>query len=492
MCEENLYQITFDELTDKGMYYIQSENGEKSYQFKVEDNAYDDVHNAMLKALYYLRCGCGLEEKHAGRFVHKVCHNKPVFVYENPSESFNATGGWHDAGDYGRYVTPGAVTVAHLLYAYTLYPDAFKAEVNIPESGNGIPDVLNESRYELEWLLKMQRKDGAVYHKLTSKQHAPFIMPEDDLWDFYALPVSSLATADFCAVMALATRVYHEIDAEFAGKMEKAAILAWNWLAENKEPLLFTNPEDCGTGEYGDDCDEDERLWAATEMYYLAKFRNDEKVEDYVAEIEEMLKRNLSLIDFGWVDVSGLASLAILTNSEQFERKDIYDTFYQKVMQEADRLVEVSKNNGFSIGMEEADFVWGSNMVLTNRGILMALAYWLTKEDCYKEVVLSHLDYLLGLNITNYSFVTCYGEGAYRNPHFRPMVADGIDDVLPGMVSGGPNGKPCDEKAIELIPAGTPPMKCFADHVDCYSLNEITIYWNSSPLVMTAFLLHEC
>lgn len=160
---------------ENGNYTLEYE-GESEY-FSVSRMPYAEPLRKMLKGLYYQRCGCALEEKHAGCWTHAACHTADAYLYSDPLQRLNVAGGWHDAGDFGRYTGPGAVTAAHLLYAWLLFEASFKAETGIPESGNGIADVLNECRYELEWLLKMQRSDGAVYHKVTKKQFAPFIMP---------------------------------------------------------------------------------------------------------------------------------------------------------------------------------------------------------------------------------------------------------------------------------------------------------------------------
>ena len=100
---------------------------------------------------------------------------------------------------------------------------------------------------------------------------------------------------------------------------------------------------------------------------------------------------------------------------------------------------------------------------------------------------MEQLHYLLGRNALNVSYVTGHGEHAFKNPHNRPTFADGIELPMPGWVSGGPFKTPCDPKACELIPAGTPPMKCYVDEVESYSTNEITIYWNSPAVFMTAY-----
>lgn len=500
---ETLYTVDFSRLTTPGVYQLVYEYGDASCHFTIGEDVYKDVHNAMIRALYFQRCGCALEEKYAGKFKHAACHMDMVSLWTDKEKKFECLGGWHDAGDYGRYISPAAVTIAHLLYAYEKYPAAFAEELNLPESGNGVADVLNECRYELEWMLKMQLPDGGVYHKLTAQYHAPFIMPEEDKDPFYAYEVSSMATADFCACMAQSARVYKAVDAEFADRMAKAAKKAWEWLKANPQKVLFENPKDSNTGSYSDTTDRDERLWAATEMFYLAVAEEDADgkasggedgigavtgAAEYKAAVEALLHNEEILYDFGWTDVSGFALLAILKDESKRIGAEIYEACGKIVLEEANRLLALCKNNAFSIGMDENDFIWGSNMVITNRGILWSLAYELTGDERYIWAMQNHLDYLLGKNITGYSYVTGFGENAYKNPHSRPIAVDGIEEPIPGWVSGGANSKPCDPDALAVIPAGAAPMKCFADVTGSYSTNEITIYWNSSAVYVTAFL----
>ncbi len=504
LCGETLYPLDFGSVQAPGKYHLESAAGEKSDTFTIDRDVLAGVHNAMIKALYFQRCGCALEEKYAGPYVHAACHTGDSEVYGEPGHMLMAQGGWHDAGDYGRYITPAAVTIGHLLYAYWLYTMAFQEQLNIPESGNGLPDVLNECRYELEWMLKMQREDGGVYHKLTAWSHADFIMPQEDKDLFYAYAVSSLATADFCACMALAARVYRgsstagKEEKEFSLRLEAAARRAWKWLAENPEPLLFTNPQGSNTGEYGDTTDADERLWAAAEMMALAAWLKED-TREYREELCRILDTGLAVTDFGWTDVAGFAALAVLTDIDAAKAagEETVQRLQTAVLEEADRLAALGEHNAFGMAMGAGDFCWGSNMVVTNRGILLALACKVLEiqEDGtagrvarYEEVMQAQIDYLLGKNITGYSFVTGFGEHAYRHPHLRTTAADGIDDPMAGWVSGGPNGKPGDELAIRMIPAGTPPMKCYLDREECYSLNEMTIYWNSSAVFVTAYL----
>ncbi len=483
---ETLYPLEFTKLQKAGKYHLVHEYGDTSKSFCVCEDVYRDVHNAMIKALYFQRCGCALEEKYAGVFKHAACHTDMVSAWSDRTVKFECSGGWHDAGDYGRYITPAAVTIGHLLYAYEKYPQAFADELNIPESGNGVADVLNECRYELEWMLKMQKEDGGVYHKLTSQYHVDFIMPEEDKDPFFAYDVSSMAVADFCASMALAARVYKPFDEEFAATMETAARKAWGWLEENPT-VLFKNPADSGTGEYGDFTDKDERLWAAAEMFYLAQAAGEDTAK-YKESVMALLHAERISYDFGWTDVSGFALLAILRDETKAIGAEFYAECEKIILEEADKVLAHCQNNAFYLGMDRRDFCWGSNMVITNRGILWSLAYELTGKEVYVRAMESHLDYLLGKNATGYSYVTGFGEGAYKYPHSRPLDADGIDEPVPGLVSGGPNGRPGDSMAIRMIPKGTAPMKCYVDKMESYSTNEITIYWNSSAVYVTAFL----
>ena len=488
---EQTYHIDFSGLTTPGTYYILSGTGEKSPSFAIDKDVYKKVKKDMMKAFYFQRCGCALTAEYAGEYTHAACHTNPAIFLtdyinktENP-QTFDMTGGWHDAGDYGRYSTAAAVALAHLLYAYELFPKSLQDELTIPESGNGIPDILNECLYELKWLMKMQSPDGGVYHKLTAFSHAPFIMPEDDHDPFLIYPVSSMAVADFAAIMCVASRVYAPFAPDFAGKALAAAEKSFAWLLANPY-ISFHNPKGGNTGEYDDVCDLDERMWAAAEI-----LRTSDKYNETALELlKGYAASDIGKTDFGWTDVSGLALLSVLSDKENKAGEELKKLFNNFLYEGADALLAKVKTSGYLLGMEADDFVWGSNMVVCNRSMLFILAALYADDEkatAYKDAALSHLHYLLGRNALNISYVTGNGENAYKNPHSRPTFADGIELPMPGWVSGGPFKTPCDPKAIELIPAGTPPMKCYVDEIESYSTNEITIYWNSPAVFMCAY-----
>lgn len=497
---EDCYVVDFSELNAEGTYYIKAENEEKSADFQISNKIYDELMTDLVKCLHYQRCGCGLDEKNVGKYTRPLCHKEgSIFLKDyldkvaNP-EKVDMTGGWHDAGDFGKYVSPAAVAIGHLLYSFEIFKDTMSMELNIPETGNGLPDVLNEIAYELEWMFKMQADNGGVYHKIAGFTHCPFIMPEEDKDQMLIFPISSMATADFAACMAIVSRVYAGYNKELSERALKAARKAFYWLKEN-DYVGFHNPEGSNTGEYDDDEDLDERAWAAAE---LLRTDIDGDVEAYKQMLDESIKSDIKKTDFGWTDVAGFASLSICTDSKNVAGEELKNIAFKAIFEEADRLVATIKNSGYELGMLTEDFVWGSNMVVTNRGMLLVYAAWLVNscEDAkkyakygfeeYYGAAENHVHYILGRNALGRSYVTGYGQHAFKNPHNRVSACDGIDEVMPGWVSGGPFKDFMDPDALKLLEKGTAPQKCHVDVVGSYSTNEITIYWNSSMAALLA------
>ncbi|MBR5422311.1 MAG: glycoside hydrolase family 9 protein [Lachnospiraceae bacterium] len=472
--------IDFSSVTEAGEYYFTDDSGDKSPRFSISETPYKNLFRDAIRMLYFQRCGMALEEKYAGKFAHAACHCGKARIL-GTERFIELGGGWHDAGDYGRYVTAGAVAVAHLLYAYLGKPEAFELSLDIPESGNGIPDILNECRWELDWMLKMQEEDGSVHHKATSMHFADFIMPEEDDLEVVVTPVSSLAAADFAAIMSLASRCFEKYDAALAESYKAAALKAGEWLQANPA-FLFENPKDVHTGTYEDMFDADERLWAAAELFILSGDRK------WIFEMRRILELRVSLTALGWADVGGLASLAVFGARESFP-EDLVNKLKGTWLEEADRLRSVAEGNPYELAFHPYDFRWGSNMQVLCNAMELLVAYELSGKESYRDTARFQLDYLLGRNAMDVSYVTGHGERAFRDPHNRPTVADGIDEPIPGYVSGGPNYRPGDTAANKETLAGRGAMCCYVDDWRSYSTNEITIYWNSPLVFVLAYLL---
>ena len=479
---DNVYISDFSELTENGRYFVYA-GGKTSSVFSIGNDVYDDVFDKVSKAFYYLRCGCGLDERYAGIWHHSKCHTALAKLWENKNVALDVSGGWHDAGDYGRYVTAGACAVAHLLYAYRFFPEVFeKQELDIPEKG--MPDILLEVQYELEWLLKMQNSEGGVYHKATTALHASFVMPEDDTEEMFVFPVSSMAAADLAAVCALASNIYSAYDKAFSDKLLRAAEKSIDWLNRNPQFIGFTNPEGCKTGSYGERDDSSNRFWAYSEMYALS---GEQKYHD---SLVSALDNDFSHTEMGYGEVGGLGALAYIM-CKQEKDADLLKRLKNEFCSLAGELKKTADQCGYGVAMEKDDYCWGSNMILMKKAMIFAITDVLFGDHTCREYANSHIHCLLGANALGISYVTGIGEFRCNYPHLRPAFADGIEECIPGMVAGGPNNHLSDPFARKVIPDGTPPMKCYADDTASYSLNEITIYWNSPTVFVLAYLCSE-
>jgi endoglucanase len=472
----------FTELTAIGQYYISISGLGKSYEFKIGDKSiYTGIGNAMLKALYFQRCGIALDSKYAGEYTHEVCHKSLAKIYEDEGKEIDVSGGWHDAGDYGRYVVPAAVTVADLLLAYEFYPNSFTAANNIPESSNKVPDILDEAKYGIEWMLKMQDKaSGGVYHKVTSRGFPGLTtMPEIDVDDQFVMPISTTATADFAAVTAMAARIYKTFDIAISQKCLKASNLAWNWLDKNKDFVGFKNPQDVTTGEYGDGSGSDEISWAAAELF---RTTGNEEYSNYFTKNYETNGFGL-----GWQNVSGFAAIAYMFSDSGKTDIKKAEEIKNSWLEKADMFVSTAQKDGYLLAMHKMEYNWGSNMNVENHAIHLLIADKLKKNEEYTEAVINSAHYLMGRNTLSQSYITGFGSKQVLQPHHRPSTGDTVKKPVPGLVVGGPNSALDDDAARSKL-SGLAPAKCYIDDMTSYSTNEVATYWNSPAIFIFGYL----
>lgn len=450
----------FSEVKEAGKYYISCGELDDSYTFEISDDVYGNLLDDTVKMLYLQRCGTEVKD---AEFGHVACHTSIATIY-GTTEKIDVSGGWHDAGDYGRYVVPAAKTVADLLYAYAENPELFGDNLGIPESGNGIADILDETRYELEWMLKMQASSGGVYHKVSCATFPGYVMPQMEKDELLVTPVSTTATADFCASMALAYEFYKDIDKTFADKCLDAAEKAWAFLEANPN-LIFKNPGDyIVTGEYGDNKDSDERYWAAVQMY---RATGDTK---YLTATD----RNGTKTGLDWSTVGDYGNIAILTMDGVDKNSTYYNNAKSAVLKQADALVDVSNSSTYGVAIDV--FNWGSNMTIANAGIITSLAYKITGDVKYLDAAEAQTNYLLGINPCGECFVTGYGTVSPEAPHHRPSMV--VGKAMKGMLVGGVNQN-LEDSAAKAYCRSLPAAKRYVDNSESYSTNEITIYWNS-------------
>ncbi|MGH9533399.1 MAG: glycoside hydrolase family 9 protein [Terriglobales bacterium] len=480
----------FTGFSRSGRYQLQTEGAAPSLAFEIGPSVSEPIFRLAARFFYGQRCGCAVAMG-AGMaaYHHPTCHLKAAFhPSSGRSGPVHNRGGWHDAGDYGRYVVNGGISTATLMWAAELFPAAARQHLDLPESGGNAPDLLREARWNLEWMLSLQDRDGGVWHKQTSTVFAPFVMPQDDGMTSYVIGAgiapykTTAATADLAAVAAIASRLWRPYDDAFAARCQTAALLAWRWLGRVPD-LAFRNPPGIFTGEYGDGHLEDERLWAAAEIW---RATGDPECHAYFrahyAEFAARLPR-ITPPSWGRVAALGLWSYALAAGDARREPDaNIVAVIQSASVAAADGIVARAAANGYRVALHSDQYVWGSNSIAANAAMQLLVAARFHPAAEYAATALETLHYLLGRNTFSLCFLTRGGSRAVQRPHHRPSVADGLREPWPGMLAGGPNRQRNDAAMRKYLPAELPPARNYIDNHAAYSCNEVAINWNA-PLV---------
>lgn len=473
--------IDFSTFNLYGDYYIKIGRN-KSGIFTISSDPYDDLLKGLLKGFYYNRCGSALNKRFAVDHFHGECHSELVSMFDNPSVKRDVTGGWHDSGGYGRYSVCTCIALGHLLYAYSMFPESFSDKTGIPDSKEGIPDILSECRIGLDWLLKMQTRDGGVYHKVSAMKYTPIVMPENDPARQYVFPQSHQAAACFCAVTSLASRIYKPFDEAFSRKLYEASINAWIWLMNNPVFKPFENPptvEKNVAGDFYDDNINDDMFWAACELYETTG------EEAFHGKLRELAER-VNVTDFRNRDNGGFGAMSYLLGDRP--RDELVEQHIQiQLRTKADNLYSLSKQSGYGTAKSPDDYVIGSNMYSMTDSMILILAYKIFDCKEYIETAYEQLNYILGKNPMGVCYVTGFGSNPTRHPYHRPSEADETEDPVPGLMVCGPNNQSQDDFTQWNIPMEAPPAKCYYDISNSVSTNESTIYCNSAAVFVTGF-----
>ena len=486
----------FGELKTLGRFYLSVNGVGKSYFFDIKKNANQKVAVGVLKAFYYMRASIPLNAKFAGKWARAEGHpDTKVFIHQSAESNgrpagtvISGPGGWYDAGDYNKYIVNSGISTSTLLSLYEDFPKYMKAvNLNIPESGNHIPDVLNEVLWNLRWMLTMQDpSDGGVYHKLTDAAFDKFEMPDKDTSTRYVVQKGTAATLDFAAVMAQASRIFRKFPNQLPGLSDsciRSAEFAWEWARKNPD-LIYDqeainkkyNPH-ITTGGYGDRSLSDEFIWASSELYVST---NDDK---FLTGINLITDEKMPIPTWGQVRLLGYYTL--IKNTETLGAKATKEIreIKQRLINLADSMIKGADETAFQTVMDKSahHFGWGSNSEAANEGIMLIQAYKLSHNKKYLLNALNNLDYLLGRNGTGYSYVTGFGKKTPMHPHHRPSASDGIVDPIPGLLVGGPN--PGMQDGIKV--PSLAPDEAYIDDERAYAANEIAINWNAPMAYLT-------
>ena len=467
-----------------------------SFPFEIKNKIFEPLAKASIKGFYYQRASIALEEKDAGKWARKEGHSdNKIFIHPSaatnnkPAQSIiSSSKGWYDAGDYNKYIVNSGITVGTLFSLFEDYPEYLKTvALNIPESKNQLPDLLDETLWNLRWMLTMQdADDGGVYHKLSNANFDGMVMPDKAIADRFVVEKSTAATLDFAANMAQAYRIFKKYNKVLPGLSDSciiAAKKAWDWARKNPQKLYLQNEmnknfdPDILTGEYGDQNINDELSWAASELFISTK---DEKYKPFI-------DFKIQKIEIpSWSGVATLGYYSLLRFEKDILLTNETGNLKKMLIEKANEMVKEAENcyNQTAMCANAKNFVWGSNAVAANQGILLLQAYRITKNKKYIDAAHSNLDYLTGRNMTGYCFVTGFGNKTTLHPHHRPSEADGIIEPVPGLLAGGPN--PGQQDHCKYATNITD--ESYSDDVCSYASNEIAINWNA-PLVYLTFAM---
>jgi endoglucanase len=409
--------------------------------------------------------------------------------------SLDVAGGWYDAGDQGKYVVNGGIATAQLLGEFERTKDAASARpgalgdstLRVPERGNAVPDILDEARWELNFMLEMQVPAGQplagmVHHKVHDQNWTGLPMqPQNDPQPRELHPPSTAATLNLAAAASQAARLFAPYDPAYAQRLLAAAKTAY--AAAQAHPAIYATVADGnGGGAYDDSNVTDEFYWAAAELFITT---GDHQ---YLAALAAGTDDLFAPGGFSWQSVGALGRLDLATVPNLLPAAQLAQV-RASVVAGADKYLGILAAQAWGLPLPADAYVWGSNSNILNNLQVIATGYDLTGDSKYRDGVLQGLDYIFGRNALNHSYVTGYGEASSQNEHTR-IYAHELDPSLPnppaGSISGGANSGLGDPFAQRLVP-GCKPQFCYVDDIQSYSTNEVAINWNSALSWVASF-----
>ncbi|MGH3735737.1 MAG: glycoside hydrolase family 9 protein [Micromonosporaceae bacterium] len=506
---ERVHTVDFSAYDTAGDNYRLRIGTDESYPFSIDNDVYAELRYDALAYYYHNRSGIPIESRFAGSAYARPAGH--VDVAPNKGDGsvpclagscdyrLDVTGGWYDAGDHGKYVVNGGISTWQLQNLYeqaqrrgteAAFADGTMA---IPENGNGVPDLLDESRWNLEFLLKMQVPDGRplagmAHHKIHDENWTGLpMLPHQDPENRRLSPPSVTATLNLAAAAAQGARLWRTHDSAFSSRALAAAVKAWDAAVANPDRLPDPN-DGTGGGAYSDWRATDEFYWAAAELFITT---GEDRYRQALTSSEWWYGSAFTAGGFSWQDTAALGDLALATVPNNLPASDI-SGIRQAIQSGADRYVTAQNGEGYPTPYVPTgyDYAWGSNSQVLNNAVVIATAYDLTGDQKYLAAASRTMDYLLGQNALNRSYVSGYGERHSRNQHHRHWAnqADpSLPNPPPGSLAGGPNSSIQDPVAQQHL-TGCAAQKCYIDDIGSWATNEVTINWNAPLAWMVSFL----
>ncbi|MBQ0989477.1 glycoside hydrolase family 9 protein [Micromonospora sp. PSH03] len=512
---QNVQTVDFSSYRTPGTGLTLTVDGETSHPFDISGALYDQLRSDSLQFFYAQRSGIAIDGDLIGDEYARPAGHLGVAPNQGDTNvpcqpgvcdySLDVRGGWYDAGDHGKYVVNGGIATYQLLNTFERTRTAATANggaeladgtLRVPERDNGVPDILDEARWELEFLLRMQVPAGKplagmVHHKIHDQNWTGLpLSPQDDPQPRELHPPSTAATLNLAATAAQCARLFAPYDAAFATRCGTAAKTAY--AAAKAHPAVYASPTDgTGGGAYDDSNVTDEFYWAAAELYLTTGAQN------YLADLTASPHHTGNVFDargFGWQSVAALGRLDLATVPNGLPAADLARV-RASVTAAADTYLAELRRQAYGLPMpgDANSYFWGGNSNVINNAVVLATAFDLTRNPVYRDGAVQAMDYILGRNALNISYVTGWGEHAAQNQHSR-IFGHQLDPNLPrppaGSLAGGPNAALQDPFVAQLL-AGCEPMFCYVDDINSYSTNEVAINWNSALTWISSFLADQ-
>jgi len=465
--DEDLVAADFSAVREPGEYRLRVEGAGTSPVFRLGADVYREPFRLVTRAMYLWRCGIAVDADWQGRhFHHDACHTDDAWLdhVTGRHEKLPSTGGWHDAGDYNKYVVNAGITLGSMLRAWEDFPAIRTIGLELPESGGPLPDFLAEVKFETDWLFTMQDAAGRVYAKVSTERFGGFIPSEEETAPRYVCPWGSPATADFVAMLAQASRAFRPYAPEYADRCLAAARRSYAFLQANPEDHA---PDQSAfhTGGYTTS-DPDDRLWAAAELWETT---GDAAV---LADLETRLRQlgPAFAVNFDWADVKNLALLTYVLSARDGRDPALVAELRRSLREVADEIVATARAHGYARPLGSL-YSWGGNGCVARQTLLLHAADRLAPHPAYRETALDAANHLLGRNVDGRSYVTGLGHEPPQRPHDRR--SGDRAPAWPGYLVGGPN----------------PGARDWRDEMRDYRTNEIAINWNAALIYAFASLV---
>lgn len=465
---DRVWWFDFGGLTEEGEFEARDPvSGASSEPFRIDGDVYDEALRAAARMFLYQRCGVAKAAPFAeAAWTDAVCHlgaeqdlDCRSVLDPTPASALDLSGGWHDAGDYNKYVNYADEVLHDLLGAYELDPLRWPDGWGLPESGNGVPDLLDEVRCELEWFLRMQRPDGSVLHKVSVLGFEAASPPSADAAVRRYGPPTASATVSAAGAFARAALAYDALgdpgSQSFALSLRTAAVQAWSWLEAN--PGLFPSSYDNAgfqSAPAEDTAYEQEmnRLRAAVFLYRLT---GDAQ---YRAYVDGNVPQS-HLVQWWWASPwehtaqDGLLAYLAAPGATP-ATVDLIRSRFVAAVQGAHAPI-AAEDDAYRAYLADGDVTWGSNRTKARQGLLFAwmLEHGLDPANAadYRAAAEDYLHGFHGVNPPGLTYLTnlgSLGAGGSVNETYHAWFADGtvwdsaatsLFGPAPGYLTGGPN-----------------------------------------------------